>query len=214
MNVTNKPVFNFVISRLILIAVGLLLLAVGIGFFFKQQNNGIFAALLVLLGACVSILGMKGAANVLLGKTLLEQVVILPLPGKAACELKVQNRISRGRVILFFQDTRERYAGTVTLHKVPSAGAPVVSASLPRLAPSRTKIPKWVRTTDAGSTVENWPRRTGQLTDPLVLEFLFPVEKDEKIRIDFELESNFKNTKLEHRFPITGNETVRVVVKK
>jgi len=43
---------------------------------------------------------------------------------------------------------------------------------------------------------------------------LFSVKAQQKLRLDFDFESNFKGTKLESRFPVTGKETVRVFVKQ
>jgi hypothetical protein len=83
----------------------------------------------------------------------------------------------------------------------------------PIIEPSRIKVPKWSPTSDAGEVLENWPRRTGASANPVVLKFSFPVQSQEKLKLAFELESNFKGTKLERRFPITGKETVRVLVK-
>jgi hypothetical protein len=45
------------------------------------------------------------------------------------------------------------------------------------------------------------------------MKFSYPLRGQEKLRLEFELESNFKGTKLERRFPITGEERVRVILK-
>lgn len=214
MNVREKPILNFAFSRAILLAVGAFLLVAGVVTLLKQQPNWLFGGSLVLLGACALFVAFQSAAEVFRGKPVLEQVVSLPLPGKAVCELTIPTPMSKGRVIVFFEDTTERYAGKVTLTKVPTDGASPVSVTFLRIEPSRIKVPKWLPTSDAGEVLEAWPRGTGGAADPVVLKFSFPVQSQEKLKLEFELESNFKGTKLERRFPITGKETVRVVVKE
>jgi len=180
----------------------------------KQESNLLGGSALVLLGACLLFVALRSAADVFRGKSVLEEIVSLSLPGRATYELRLPSAMSKGRVILFFEDTTERYAGKITLNKVPVANTSPVSVKLLPLKPFQMKVPKWSPTSDAGEVLENWPRRTGQSTDPVVLAFSFPIEAGEKLKLDFELESNFKGTKLERRFPITGKETVRVLVKE
>jgi hypothetical protein len=188
-------------------------LGFGIHLLLKGGANLLGGAALILAGACVLFVAIRDAANVFRGKPIVEQIISLPLPGTAACEVTIPTRMRKGRVIVFFQETTERYSGKVTLTKVPSDGTSPVSATLLRIEPSRIKVPKWSPTSDAGEVLENWPRGTGSAAKPVVLNFSFSVESQEKLKLEFALESNFKGTKLERCFPITGKETVRVVVK-
>ena len=45
------------------------------------------------------------------------------------------------------------------------------------------------------------------LPDPVILQFPFPVEPQEKLKLEFDLTANFQGTKLEKRFSITGKES-------
>lgn len=213
MIVRDKPMTKFVLSQLIFLVIGSLLLTGGMFMVLRQPSNWLSGGALGILGACALFIAIKIGIEVFRGKTMLEQVALLALPGRAVCELIVPTPMSKGKVILFFEDTTERYAGRVTLVKVPDTGTCQVSVTLPRIEPSRIKIPRWVPTSDAGENFENWPRRTGASADPIVLKFAFPVQAGEILRLEFELESNFKGTKLERRFPITGTETIRAILK-
>jgi hypothetical protein len=213
-NASERPIRQFITSSAILIVIALSVLGFGVHLLFKSQPNVLAGSALTLAGACVLFAAFRSAGEVFQGKSVLEETVSLSLPGRATYELSLPSAMSKGRVILFFEDTTERYAGKIALNKMPADSTPPVSVNLPRLKPSQIKVPKWSPTSDAGETLENWPRRTGQSTEPVMLEFSFPVEAWEKLKLEFELESNFKGTKLERRFPITGKETVRVFVKE
>jgi hypothetical protein len=167
----------------------------------------------ILLGGVCLFVALQSVADVFQGKVLLEEVVSLPLPGRTISELSVPTRMGKGRLILFFQDTTERYAGKITLSKL-SAHESSVSVDLPRLTPTRIRIPRWVPASDAGEQMETWSRRTGQSTEPVIMTFPFEIDAGEKLRLEFELDSNFKGTNLEKRFPVTGTETVRIIVKE
>jgi len=206
---------RFLLPKAILALVAMWLLGFGIHLLLKPgaDINRLAAFALVLLGVCILLAVLRSASEVFIGRILLEETVTLPLPGTAVCELTVPIPMSKGRVIIFFEDTTERYAGKVTLTKVPGDGAPAVSAILLRIKPSLSRVPKWSPTSDAGEVLEHWPRGTGAAADPVVLKFSFPIQSQEKLRLEFKLESNFRGTKLERRFPMVGEETVRVVVK-
>lgn len=214
MNVREQPIRDFVFSRAILVVIGALLLGAGVFVLCKQHGNWLFGGSLVLLGAAGLYAALQSVADVFRGKPILEQIASLPLPGTAVCELTVPNQMCKGRVIVFFQDTIERYAGKVTLTKLQADDTPPVTVTLLRVEPSRIRVPKFLRKSDAGDASEFWARGTGQSTDPVVLKFSFPVQSQERLKLEFELESNFKGTNLENRFPVTGKETVRIVVKE
>lgn len=211
MKIDNKPVFKFTVSVAIYFVVGLVLLGVGIECCFKSEL--IFGVALLFAGCFASVAGLRRVLNVFFGKVIVEKVVSLPLPGKAAFELTMPTRCNEGRVILFFERTRERYSGLICLKRVPDDKMAVASVSLPRLEPVfRFRVPKWCPTSDAGGFLEGWSRGTGQVTDPVALRFLFPVEPNQMLRLEFDLKSNFHGTRFERRFPISGSETIRVYV--
>ncbi len=213
MGIHNKLVLRFIISLTIFLIVGVILLAVGVYALFEKQIELRLASIfLFLLGSCLLNVVRQRTARVFNGKTILQEVVSLPLPGMATHELTVPAKLSGGRLLLFFEDTTEKYNGKITLSK-SSENGPSVSIHLPRLEPVRLKAPKWLATMNAGRVYEHWPRRTGQSTDPAILQFSFMVEPEEKLKLRCELELNFKGTKLEKRFPITHSETVWICIK-
>lgn len=210
----ERPVVRFISFTIILALVALWVIGFGIHLCFKGGVNAFGGAALIFAGAGVLFVAIRDASVVFCGKAIVQQVVSLPLPGTASCELTIPTQMSKGKVILFFQETTERYAGKITLTQLPTHGAAAASATLLRIEPSRIKVPKWSPTSDAGEVLENWPRSTGSAAKPVVLEFSFPVKSQQKLRLEFDLVSNFKGTQLERRFPISGRETVRIVVKK
>jgi hypothetical protein len=213
-NAIERPIRRFLISTAILVGLGLWLLGVGVYVLWKQQVSLLSGSPLILLGACLLFVALRGAVEVFRGKSCLEEVVSLPLPGHASCELRLPTPMRKGRVFLFFEDTTERFAGTIRLSKVELDHAASVAVNLERLEPSRLKVPNWLPTSDAGDVLENWPRRTGQSTEPVMLTFPFAVKAGGRLKLEFELESNYKGTKLESRFPFTGREVIRIIVKE
>lgn len=214
MTSNERPIFRFMVLTAILTVVALWVLGFGVHLLLKGGASILGGAALGFAGACVLLVTIRDAVGVFRGKAVVEQVISLPLPGSAACEMTIPTPMKRGRVIVFFQETTERYAGKVTLTKVPSDGASPVSATLLRIVPSRIKAPKWSPSSAAGEAVENWPRGTGSAAKPVMLEFTFPVHCQDKLKLEFDLESNFSGTMLERRFPLTGKETIRVIVRE
>ncbi len=214
MDPNNKPILKFILAQAIGLALGLLIVGAGVAVLLREQSRSGFGASLVVVGLWFLYCQIKTATKVFGGRSVLNETVVVSLPGQAGCELCVPSKMNKGRVILFFAETWERYFGKISVQRVPGGGACSVAATLRRREPSRMRVPKWLPTSDRGEVLENWPRGTGQSKKPVVLEFPFSVEPGEKLKLDFELESNFKGTKLERRFPITGKERIRIFVKE
>lgn len=181
--------------------------------FIYSRTRQAFGLLFVAIGSWLVISAGKRAANVFLGKPVIEETVCLSLPGRATCKLTMPKQISSGRAIVFFDRTREKFTGKVTLQKIPIDRSPAPEAELPKVEPIRMKVPKWSPTSDAGQTHECWRKGTGQSNDPVILKFGFPIEAGQKIQLNFDLASNFQGTLMERRFPVTGEEKILIIVK-
>lgn len=216
MDASNKPVRNYVFSQATVLTLSIASLGLGSFALISSGRTGPRAAglFLIVIGIVLLAAVVGGMRSVFRGKLVHEEVVSLSLPGKAVCDLKLPTGVNKGRLIIFFEETIERYTGRVTLSKQRPSEEGCMSVDLPRLEPFRLKIPKWLPTSDAGGVYENWPRRTGSSSEPVTVVFPFSVEAGEKLKLEFDLQSNFKDTKLERRFPITGKETVRLFVKQ
>jgi hypothetical protein len=175
---------------------------------YNPQNRGVLAP--VVLGGIFLALTFHRTGKVLLGKPVYREFVSLPLPGHAEHEFSVPMDIRKARLLVFFAGTTHRYCGNVTLtngHKMS------VDRLLPNLQPKLIKIPKWMPTSDAGQSLEMWNRNTGMELSPVILDLPFPVAKNDRLRLTFELESNFKGTSKENRFPIADSENVEICLK-
>ena len=175
---------------------------------------GVVFRICILLGSLVLLFHvLRGCYHVFAGKLIVKAQLSLDLLAKPHVDIALPSDIPNGRIVIFLERTKARYVGSISACKLPGEEADSVVVELPPEVPVRSRISKWLPTSDAGSYYEHWGRFTGKSTNEIILNIPFAVKAGQLVRLSFDLNSNFIGTKMEKVFPIKPSENISLWIR-
>lgn len=217
---------TFIASRLLVLLVTLSVLTiVAIQLTQSGDSNRIRPSILVSICAInllVLFVFIKSAISLSTRKSILKAKYPITASGKSTIVLTIPGEIRHGVVLLFISQWRaswDYFNGRVSLKKLQTGGSaiPLDILNIPRRQPLLRvpwHLPQWLPVSEAGNHLELWPMSVGKSRSPLSLELSLPICSNEKLQLDFDLQSTFQGTMLEQRLPIGSEVEIEVIVQQ